>query len=300
MEIAPAPTRARQRRALRLAVAANAAVLVAEVWAGLAFGSLALLADAAHLATDVAGLAIALVAQRLLDRPASAKHSYGLQRAEILAAQANALLLLGAAGVIIVEAVRRLTGPGDGAEVPGLGLLLVAALGLAVNLGSAALLARSEGRSLNLRAARVHMLADAAGSGVVLLAGAVILLAGAAWVDSAAAILVAALVLWAAWRLLTDTVHVLLEGTPRDLPPERVEALLLAQPGVTFVHHLHLWTLASETPAMPAHVGLAGDLDLHTAQATGDRLKRLLAQEFGLQHTTLELECHACAPAAHV
>lgn len=279
-------------RALTLALAANASFLVVEVVAGLATRSLALLADAAHMASDVAALTIALIAQRLLTRPATGRHSYGLQRAEVLGAQANAVVLLAAAGWIVAEALDRMRNPTD---VRGGWLLAVALAGLAVNLGSLVVLRRAAGESLNMRGAALHMSLDAAGSVGAAIAGAAVLLSdGADEVDSIVSLLVAALVLWSAWSLLRATTHVLLEGTPRGLEPERVRDALLEDADVEAVHHLHVWSLASDVPAMSAHVVLNGERTLHDAQTSADRLKHLLEDRFGITHATLELECHPC------
>jgi len=285
--------RSRQRRTLAVALCLNAVFLIAEVAGGLAFNSIALLADAAHMFSDVLGLSVALLAQRLVDRPSSERHSFGLQRAEVLGALANGVLLTGTAAWILFESVRRFSDP---PEVAGGGLLAVASLGLAVNLTSALLLARAKGRSLNMHGAFVHMLSDAGGSVAAITAGAAILLAGATWVDPAASLLIAVLVLAAAWRLLRDTVHVLLEGTPEGLGPAEVQGALCAQPTVESVHHLHLWNLASDTPALSAHVVLRGPRSLHEAQEAGGHLKALLDEQFGIEHATLELECHDCEP----
>jgi cobalt-zinc-cadmium efflux system protein len=285
--------RSMQRRALWLVLAANGGFLLAEVIGGIAFGSLALLADAAHMLSDVAGLVIALIAQRLLDRPATARHSFGLQRAEVLGAQANALALLAASGWIVFEAIRRI---GDPADVDGGGLLVVAALGLAVNVASAVVLRRAQGRSLNMRGAFIHMVVDAAGSVGAILTAIAVLGWNADWVDPVMSILIAALVLWSAWSLLRDTVHVLLEGTPSSVRPDDVEAALIADDDVEAVHHLHVWTIASDVPALSAHVVLNGERTLHEAQEATARLKDLLEERFGIEHATLELECHPCAP----
>jgi cobalt-zinc-cadmium efflux system protein len=282
--------RASQRRALRLALGANAAFLVVEVVGGLATHSLSLLADAAHMASDVAALTIALIAQRLLDRPATGRHSYGFQRAEVLAAQANGIGLLVIAAGIVVTAGQRLGRPAD---VQGGGLLVVALLGLVVNLVSMVILQRAAGTSLNMRGAVLHMGLDAAGSVGAAIAG-VAALQGANRVDPVVSILVAALVLWSAWSLLRSTAHVLLEGTPRGVDPVAVADALLAEDGVEAVHHLHVWSLASDVPALSAHVVLGGEQTLHEAQAAGGRLKELLDHRFGITHATLELECHPC------
>lgn len=280
-----------RRRVLRWALAANALFMVAEFVGGVVFGSLALLADAVHMLSDVAGLGIALLAQHLIERPASVRHTFGLQRAEVLGAQANGVLLLASAGWILFEAVRRI---GDPPDVVGPGLLIVATLGLLVNVVSAVMLARASGRSLNMRGAYTHMLADAAGSGGAIVAGIAVTFLGADWVDAAASIGIGLLVISTAWGLLRDTTHVLLEGAPDDLDPADVEGWLQAEPGVASVHHLHLWHLTSESTALSAHVVLEDQPTLHQAQARGDRLKEALAERFSILHATLELECHEC------
>ncbi|MDP8928565.1 MAG: cation diffusion facilitator family transporter [Actinomycetota bacterium] len=286
-----AELRRSQERALWLALVANALFLLVEAGGGVLFNSLALLADAAHMLSDVAALAIALVAQRLLVRPATAAHSYGLQRAEVLGAQANGLVLLVASVSVTVEAAQRI---GSNVVVVGDGLLLVASLGLVVNLGSVALLARVQGESLNLRAAVLHLVADAVGSVGAMFAGIVVLVWDVHWVDSVVSVFIAALVLWSAWTLLREATHVLLEGTPRGLDVEEVERALLAHPAVEAVHHLHAWSLASDLRALSAHVVITEEVSLHDAQVLGDELKSELARRFAIEHSTLELECHVC------
>jgi cobalt-zinc-cadmium efflux system protein len=286
----------RARRALWIALGANAGLLVAELLGGFAFASLALLADAAHLATDVVGLAVALVAQTLVTRPASDRRTFGLRRAEALGAQANALLVLGAAVWIAVEAVGRL---GTGHEVDGAGVVAVAAVALALNGVSAAVLAGVAGRRLNLRAALVHLLADVGSSFAVLIAGVGVLAFAADWLDPVVSLAIAVLVVWSIWGLLRDTTNVLLEAAPRDLVVGDVEHALAAAPGVEAVHHLHVWEVASDLPALSAHVVLSGAPTLHDAQARGDELKTMLADRFGIAHATLELECHECDTPDH-
>jgi cobalt-zinc-cadmium efflux system protein len=284
-----------RRRALWLCLVANGAFLAIEVAAGVGFGSLALLADAAHMGSDVAALAIALVAQHLVERPATARHSYGFQRAEVLAAQINGLGLVAVAAWVFYEAGRRIGSP---PEVSGAGLLVVAGAGLVVNGACAWLLARARGASLNMRGALVHMAGDAASSLGAVVAGMAVLVWGAAWADPAVSILIGVLVLWSAWQLVRDSTHVLLEGTPRGLDVAAVEAALAAEDGVELVHHLHLWNLASDTPALSGHVVLCDGLSLHDAQARGDDLKAMLSERFGIGHATLDLECHPCTSDA--
>jgi cobalt-zinc-cadmium efflux system protein len=286
-------TRHGQQRALLIAIVINGAYLVVEVAGGVIFNSLALLADAGHMLSDVGALAIALIAHRLMARPATARHTYGLQRAEVVGGFFSAVSLAIVVVWIVVEALGRLRHPED---VAGGGLLAVAGIGLIVNILSAAMLARSKGSSLNMQAAFLHMAADAAGSVAVIVAAMGVIIWGVTWVDPVASILIGALILWAAAKVIKNTLHVLLEGSPRGMDAEEVERSMRQFEGVDGVHHLHLWNLASDVPALSAHVVLEGELDLHDAQQRGDRIKTMLVQRFGIEHATLELECHACEP----
>lgn len=281
---------AANRRTLWLVLVLNAGYMVVELLGGLAFGSLALLADAAHMGSDVAGLIIALIAQSLLLRPASARHTYGLLRSEVLAAQANGLLLVVTGGWVLVEAARRIGNP---PEIEGGGVVVVALAGLAVNLVSAWLLFGARGDNLNMRGAFLHMAADAAGS-VAAVAAGVAALVGTFWVDPAVSILVGLLVLGSAVGLVRRATHVLLEGAPAHLDRDDILATMTDEPEVLGVHHLHLWHLTSDSVALSGHVVLADDPSLHDAQRVGERLRTLLDQRFGIDHATLELECHDC------
>ncbi|HUH08461.1 MAG TPA: cation diffusion facilitator family transporter [Egibacteraceae bacterium] len=280
-----------QRRALRLALGLTAAFLVAEALGGLAFRSLALLADAGHMLTDVGAISLSLAAFRLAARPASPRHSYGFQRAELLAALANGALLIAVSAWVTVEAIGRLADP---PQVRGAGVLAVAATGLGINLVVARLLARSRNGSLNVHSAYLHALSDALGSIGAIIAGLAVLLFSAHWVDPAVSLLIVVLIGVSAARLLREVVHVLLEGTPRGLDPEEVAAALHAEPSVDRVHHLHVWRLSSDSIAASGHVVAENVETLHEAQLLGDRLKRVLAERFGIDHATLELECHDC------
>lgn len=291
-----AVVRADQRGALVVALVLNAGFLVVELAGGIAFNSLALAADAAHMFTDVASLGIALIALRLSIRPSTERHTFGLERTEVLGALANSLILVAAAGWIIVEAVRRF---GDAPDVDGGGVLVVSLVGVLVNVVSAFVLLRSRGSSLNMRAAVVHQVMDAVGLAGTLAAAVLIIVWDATWADPAVSLAIAFLVVLSAVRLLVDTTHVLLEGTPTGMDRADVERTLLHAPGVDAVHHLHLWSLASDVPALSAHVVLAGEVSLHEAQQRGEELKTLLARTHGIAHATLELECHACEDDQH-
>jgi cobalt-zinc-cadmium efflux system protein len=294
------PDRGAQRRALLIALVANAGYLVVEIIGGLAFHSLALVADAAHMASDVVALGVALAAQVLMTRPATARHSFGLKRSEVLGAQFNGAVLIAVSIIIVVEAVGRLHSTAD---VIGPGVVAVASAGLVVNLTSAVFLRRSQGQSLNLHGAFLHMAADAAGSIGAIVAGLAAWWWAADWVDPIASILIALLVAWSAWGLLRDTTNVLLEGSPRGIDPDSVREAIAADPAVDTVHHVHLWSLASDEPSLSAHVVLRGEITLHEAQQRGDALKAMLADRFDIEHSTLELECHACdapVPSSHL
>jgi cobalt-zinc-cadmium efflux system protein len=275
-------------------MAANAALMAVEIAGGFLFRSLALFSDAVHLLTDVSGLGIALLAIHLQARPTTERHTFGLQRAEVLAAQANAFVLVAVTIWVAIEAARRLVSPAD---VSGAGLATVAALGLVVNLTCARLLHRVAGKSLNMRGAFLHVALDAAGSVAALIAGIAIIVWDVPRADPLASLVIGGMVLWAAWALLRDTTHVLLEGTPEGLDPVGVERAIAGHAGVESVHHLHLWSLASDVPALSAHVVLVGQVSLHEAQVRGDGVKAMLAEQFGIDHATLELECHQDHPS---
>ena len=279
-----------------MALAVNAVFFLAEIVGGVAFHSLALMADAAHMFTDVVALAVALLAIGLTRRPSTERHTFGLERAEVLGALVNGLALLVAGVWIVVEGIHRIGSPTD---VAGGGVLVVASIGIVVNVASAIVLGRSQGRSLNMRGAVVHMVTDAIGLAGTCVAAIAVLVADATWADPTVSLGIAALVLYAGGRLLVDTVHVLLEGTPFGMNSTEVEATLLSAPGVEAVHHLHLWSLASDVPALSAHVVVEGEVSLHDAQEIGDDLKERLAQQHGIVHATLELECHACDDDIH-
>jgi cobalt-zinc-cadmium efflux system protein len=293
---AASATPAARRRALVLALVANAALFVVQIVTAIAFDSLALLADSAHLATDVVALGLALVAVMLSTRPASARTTYGWERAEVLAALVNAVLLVAASAWIVYEAIGRFSDPHS---VDGAGVAIVGAIGLVVNAGSAWLVARVSGHNLNLRGAFLHLASDALGSFGVIVAGVVVALTGSTWIDPAISLAITALVLVATWTLVRDATSVLLEQAPRGMDAEAIETTLLADPRVEAVHHLHVWSLGSETPALSAHVVLAGEPTLHAAQLVGNQLRAALDAEFGIDHVTLELECHDCADQVH-
>jgi cobalt-zinc-cadmium efflux system protein len=243
------------------------------------------------MVSDVFALAIALAALALARRPPTDRHTYGFGRTEVIAAQVNGVLLLGAAAAIAIEAVRRFDDPHN---IDAVGVLVVGVLGLVVNAGSAVGLARTAHGNLNLRAALWHLVADAMGSVAVIVAAGGALVFDVDWLDPLASLFIAALVVVSAWRILRDATHVLLEAAPAGLDVGVVRAALEASTGVEAVHHLHVWSLGSEHAALSAHVVLSGPLSLHEAQVRAGELKAELAERFGIVHSTLEVECHAC------
>jgi len=272
------------RGKLRLALGLILGFMVVEVVAGLLADSLALLSDAAHMLTDAGAVGLALVALSLAARPPSGRFTFGLGRAEILSAQVNGAALLVLAGVIGVEAVRRL---GDPPDVEGGIVIVIGLLGAAVNVGSAWALAQAERRSLNVEGARAHVMADLYASLGAALAGVIILTTGFREADPIAALVVSALMLRTAWSLLRESGLVLLEGTPRGLDSDAVGRALAGHPGVIEVHDLHVWEVTSGFPALAAHVLVAPGDDCHGIRL---ELEQLLQQRFSIGHTTIQVD----------
>jgi cobalt-zinc-cadmium efflux system protein len=282
------------RGRLGIALGITAAVLVAEVVGSVITGSLALLVDAAHMLTDAGGLAIALLAATLVARPASSKRTWGMARAEVLGATAQAAILLAVGIFVLVEAVQRLFNP---PEIEGGQLVLFGIIGLAGNVASIAVLASSRGKNLNLRAAFLEVLNDALGSLAVIAAAIVIAVTGFQMADAIAAILIGALILPRAVLLLRDTTNVLLESTPKGLDLDSVRDHMLELPHVTGVHDLHVSQIATGLPVLTAHVVVDDSCfyDGHNARMLDD-LQHCVAEHFSVQieHSTFQLE-----PAGH-
>ena len=276
--------RAHDRRLLAVALALIVGFMVGEVTAGVIAGSLALLADAGHLLTDAAALVAALVASRLAVRPARGPWTFGLGRAEILAAQANGIALLLVAAWVTYTAVRRLVSP---QTVHGGIVLVVALVGVAVNLAATVVLARGDRENLNMRGAFLHLATDLAAFTGTAVAGALVLVTGWNRFDPIAALLVAALLVRSSWSLLRDSGRIFLEASPAGIQPAAVAAVLARDADVVEVHDLHVWTVTSGFPALAAHVLVSPDADCHAARR---RLQRLLEEEFGLRHTTLQVD----------
>lgn len=271
-------------RAFAIGIALNLAYVIAEASAGLWTGSVALLADAGHNLSDVLGLAVAWAGAALARTPPSKRFTYGLKGSTILAALANAVLLLVALGAIILEAVQRFTEP---STVPGLTISAVAAVGILINGVTAWLFARGRTGDVNIRGAYLHMLADAAVSAGVVMAGLGIWLTGFGWIDPIVSLVIAALIFWQTWGLLRETVEMSLAAVPRAIDYDRVHAALRDLPGVVEVHDLHIWPMSTTEPVLTAHLlmpaGHPGDTFLTDVQ-------HMLQHDFGIGHATLQVE----------
>jgi cobalt-zinc-cadmium efflux system protein len=276
--------RAGSSRALAFVLVLTASYTVAEIVGGLWTGSLALLADGGHMVGDSAALGLALGAAWLAARPATPKRSFGYRRAEILAALANGVALVAIAIWVFVEAVRRLDHP---PRILGGWMLLVAVVGLVVNLASAGILARVREEGLNVQAALRHVLVDAVGSIAVI--GAAICVVATGWrqADPIVGLAIGLLILGSSWSIIRDSVAILLEATPAGIDAQEVGRRMAAMEGVVEVHDLHIWTITSGFPALSAHVLVRPGDDCHARRR---ELEELLEREFSLDHTTLQVE----------
>jgi len=276
--------RAGNRRRLRVVLALAAAYMVAEAIGGVATNSLALLADAGHMLSDVAALALALFAMRIAERPATPRHSYGYYRTEILAALANGATLVAIAILVFVEAWERFRSP---PAVQGAAMMAIAAGGLVVNLVGLRVLHGGRDESLNVRGAWLHVLTDALGSVGAIVGGLLVWRLGWAWADPAVSVLIGVLVVVSSWNLLRETVGVLMESAPGSVDVDAVRDALRGVPGVTAVHDLHVWSITSGMVACSAHVSVT---DARPNADVLRDLRRALRDGFGIAHSTLQLE----------
>ena len=280
------------RNRLRIALGITLSVMVVEIVGGIAADSLALIADAAHMATDAVGLAMALLAIHFANRPPSGNRTFGFARAEILAALANCLLLLGVGGYVLYEAIQRFVEP---AETRGGLAIAFAVIGLVANIISLSLLMRGQKESLNVRGAYLEVLADALGSVTVIVAAGIILLTGWQYADPIASIVIGLMIVPRTVKLLRETLDVLLESAPKGVDMLEVRSHILALPGVEDVHDLHAWTITSGMPVLSAHVVVAQDvLDAVGHEKLLHDLQGCLGSHFDVEHCTFQLE-----PAGH-
>ncbi len=287
-----APSEIRHEKPLWWALGLTSLFLLAEVVGAFVTNSLALLSDAAHMATDTLGLMIALVAVRLGRRPPDAQRTYGYARLEALGALANGALLFGVGIYILWEAAARFRAP---QEVASGGVLLIAVFGLVINLVSMRLLQAGSGESLNVKGAYLEVWSDMLGSVAVIIGALAIRWTGWQWIDPVLAVLIGLWVLPRTWVLLREAINVLLEGVPKGIDLGAVRQALASQPGVEDVHDLHVWALASSTPALTAHVVMADSAD---ADGLRRALGELLHTRFDIDHVTLQVEEGHCGVVA--
>jgi cobalt-zinc-cadmium efflux system protein len=281
-------------RALAIALALTAGFLLVEIVGAWWFSSLALLSDAAHMFTDCAALAIALAAARIGQLPPDTRRTFGYRRFEVLAAAFNATLLVLAAAWIFYESIRRLISP---AEVEPLGMLVVAALGLIVNLIGMRVLTGQQNDSLNMKGAYLELWADALGS-VGVIAGAVLIwLTGFGWIDPVVAIAIALWVLPRTWSLLSNATHILMQGVPRGTDLPAIRAQIAGVAGVAGVHDLHVWSVAGDDVSLTAHVVLGPGAAHETVRKLATTA---LEGRFGIRHVTLQTEDTPCDAGAHL
>lgn len=277
--------RGASQRTLLIVLALTFCYMLAEAIGGYLANSLALLSDAGHMFTDVAALALALLALRFASRPATAKKSYGFYRLEILAALVNGVALIALSVLICVEAYQRFRQP---EEVQGWTLVWIATGGLAVNIVSAWLLAHSHNHdNLNMRGAYLHVMGDLLGSVAAIAAGVLIVWKGWHWADPLFSVVISLLIVWNSWRIVAESVNVLLEGVPSHINPSTVEQAIKAISGVREVHDLHIWTITSDRHVLTAHVVVTNaDQSCRVLR----EVRSLLLERFHLSHSTIQIE----------
>jgi cobalt-zinc-cadmium efflux system protein len=276
---------------VQIALVLTGVFMLVEVVGGLISGSLALLADAGHMLTDTMALALAAIAFRVSARPADAKRSYGYHRFQILAAFVNGLTLVGIVFWILFEAINRFMSPN---EVMGELMLVVAGTGLLVNVAAFLVLHGGDQENMNLRGAALHVMGDLLGSVAAIVAALIIIFTGWMPIDPLLSVLVAALILRSAWDLLKRSAHVLLEGAPEWLDVRQMEdRISAAVPGIVSIHHVHVWGLTLQRVMLTMHICVAGGDGDPTE--TVRHVKKILLQEFGIDHSTIEVEHELCA-----
>jgi cobalt-zinc-cadmium efflux system protein len=283
-------------RAFAIGIALNTAFVAVEAVYGILAGSMALLADAGHNLSDVLSLAVAWAASVLAARPPSARFTYGYKSSSILAALFNAALLMIALGAILVETIHRLIAPQPVAAGP---VMVVAAIGIAINTATALLFLRGREHDINIRGAYLHMASDAAVSAGVVAAGVLISVTGAWWIDPVTSLVIVGVIAWGTWGLAKDSLKMGLHGVPASVDGHAVGHHLKALPGVSAVHDLHIWPMSTTETAMTAHLVMPAG---HPGDAFLTSLAHTLEHDFGICHATVQIETtdhagHACAPA---
>lgn len=279
---------------LGLAAAVNVGFAVVQVLVGLALGSVVVLADALHQVVDAVGLLTALVALVLLRRPASTAMSYGWGKSDALGGYTSGLLLVGSIAWVVYESIQRLFDP---VEVDGVGVIIIGIAGIVVN--GASVLILGDGDHLSLKAARLHLLVDLAGSFIVVMAGLLLSGTGYTWVDPAASLLINVLVLHGTWNLLRAASSDLLDRSPAGADTDQIGAVITSVKNVNGVHHVHTRSIAPGVASVTAHVEIDGSVSVHDAQEAMAIVQTELANHLGIAHSTIQVECHSCEDLNH-
>ena len=282
----------KEKKALTIVLIITASFMILEAASGFYTGSLALLSDAAHMLTDVFALSIAYFALWFSVKPPTLNKTFGFYRTEILAAFINGILLFAISAGIVIEAYERIKLP---QEIKSLEMTVVAMTGLILNIGSAYLLSRYQSTNLNIKSALYHVISDTLGSAGAVVAGVVMLFTGWYYADSIISILVSVLILRSAWVIIKESVHILLEGTPRGIDLKSVQNSICSHKGVLGVHDLHAWTLTQGFEALSAHLVVD---DMHRGERLISDIKDQLYGKFHISHVTLQLETKECGPAS--
>jgi cobalt-zinc-cadmium efflux system protein len=280
----------KEKKALVVVLCLTVSFMIIEVVAGFYTGSLALLSDALHMFTDVFAISIAILAIWFSLKPPTSVKTFGFYRAEILAAFFNSLILFVLSIVIMLEAYKRLLEP---SEVKSLMMTVVASLGLLINLIGAFVLSKYQNENLNIRGAFYHVISDALGSLGTLIAGLIILTTNWYYADSIISIIISMLIIRGAWGLFWDSIHILLEGTPKGIELKSVEDVIRSHRGVLSVHDLHAWTLTQGFEALSAHLVIE---DMQLSEDLVSELKKVLFDKFRISHVTLQVETTECEP----
>lgn len=270
--------------------------LIIVATSGFYSNSLVLLASAVHLIADAAALFISYLATILSIKPTSEKHSFGLVRAEVIGALVNGVILISSSIWIIVSAVENLSGKHNVQPAP---IIILGIAGLAVSSYSLVKLHNHAGQSLNMRTNVIHLASDSAGWLITIISGLLIATFAIDQADSIGAIIVSVMVVVSSWKLISQTLSVLLEATPKAINPTEIIETLQSQSDVVEVHHLHLWNLASDSTALSAHILMDDGTTLHKSQLKVNSIKKLLRENYGIDHVTIEIECHHCGDEFH-
>ena len=275
---------------LFITMALNLLITIAEIIGGIFSGSLSLISDALHNFSDTISFVVSYVAIKLKDHDTSYRHTFGLKRAEILAAVINSSVLIVISFFLFYEAIMRLMNP---APIDTNIMIIVALMGLLANAGASLLLKRDSVASINIRSSYLHLLSDAFASGAVILGGIAIDLWNVAWVDPALTILIGLVIIKESYQLLAEAVHVLMEGAPPEISLDEIKTAVEKFPEVTDIHHIHLWMVGDNDVHLEAHVNI-NDMKISESDNLRSKIERLLEVNFGIRHITLQFECQQC------